>query len=170
MAVIGFVRDEEMEIKAGDEKKVIKWLECYFRIAGIRPFKAKLSKNKNQQGNQSPDYYIYLRSNVNKGDTFRDIRIGSLWVKNKINEETKEVKTYMTGFIEIAFNKVNIMIQRPTKYYDDEVLNFVYEIIAFIDDKKENQNNNEYDEYDRYPSPVENYETQIDTSEDDIPF
>jgi len=167
MAVIGFVRDEEMEVKNGEEKKIIKWLECHFRIAGLRPFKAKLAKNKNPQGNKSPDFYIYMRANINKGDTFRDIRIGSLWLKNKIDEETKTATQYMTGFLEVGFKQVNILVQKPTKYFEDEKIGFRYEIIAFNDDKN-TQNNNNYDDYnyDEYS----NTETEIDIPDEDIPF
>jgi len=166
MAVIGFVRDEEMEVKNGEDKKIVKWLECHFRIAGLRPFKAKLSKNKNPQGNKSPDFYIYMRANINKGDTFRDIRIGSLWLKNKIDEETKTATQYMTGFLEVGFKQVSILIQKPTPYFENEKIGFRYEIIAFNDDKK-TQNNNEYENsYNEY-----NTETQFDVpSDEDIPF
>jgi len=80
MAVIGFVRQETMDLKNSENNEVRKasWLECHFRIAGLRPFKAKLAKNKKKEKENQPDYYFYLRGNINRGDTFRDIKIGSL--------------------------------------------------------------------------------------------
>jgi len=156
-----------MEVKDGNTKKEIKWLECYFRVAGLRPFKAKLSKNKRKEKDTQPDFYLYLRGNINKGDTFRDIRIGSLWLKNKELEGGK-IETYMTGYIEIAFKNVNILIKRPDKYFDDEKIGFLYEIIAFLDDNKRQgfDNNNGFEYGDAY----EPTNTDINIDDEDIPF
>ena len=167
MAVIGFIRQEEMEFKDGEDVKKAKWLECYFRVAGLRPFKAKLAKNKQKENNEkAPDYNIYLRANINKGDSFRDIKIGAVWLKNKEKEGGK-IESYLTGNIEIDFRQINILIQKPKKYYDDEKIGFLYEIIAFLDDNTQKENNIEYG--DAYEPPVANYEyTEADMA--DIPF
>ena len=166
MAVVGFVRQEQYEVKAkneNEENKVYKWLECYFRVAGIRPFQAKLVENKNKQNDRSPDYYIYLRGNTNKGDTFRDMKIGSLWQKQKVDENSNTVK-YLTGQVEIAFKNVNILIQRPTKFYEEEQIGFLYEIIAFNDDKQQQKQDMPINYY-----GYEN-ETNIDIPDEEIPF
>lgn len=166
MAVIGFIRQETMEFKDKEEVKTAKWLECYFRIAGLRPFKAKLVKNKQKEINEkAPDYNILLRANINKGDTFRDIRIGTVWLKNK-KQENGTVESYLTGNIEINFQKVNILIQKPKKYFEDEKIGFLYEIVAFINDNKHNNNNNEYNDYE---SPITNYE-YTEANMEEMPF
>ena len=159
MAVIGFVKQEKMDFKDGEEVKTAKWLECYFRVAGLRPFKAKLVKNKQKENNEkAPDYNIYLRANINRGDNFRDIKIGAVWLKNKELEGGK-IEGYMTGNIEINFKQVNILIQKPKKYYEDEKIGFLYEIIAFLDNKGENYENEKDYEY-----------TKDEINEEDIPF
>ena len=106
-----------------------------------------------------------MRANVNKGDTFRDIKIGAVWLKNKEKEGGK-IESYLTGNIEINFRQVNVLIQKPKKYYEDEKIGFLYEIIAFLDDNTQKGNNVENG--DAYEPPMANYEyTEADT---DIPF
>ena len=148
MAVIGFIRQESYEFKnSNGENQVAKWLEAHFRIAGLRPFKAKISENKNRENQNAPDYHIYLRSNMSKGDTFRDIRIGALWVKEKINESGITIK-YMSGNIEIDFKEIGLYVAKPKKYFDDEKIGFLYEIISMGENKKdviENDNSYSYD-------------------------
>ena len=164
MAVIGFIRQEKMDFKDGEETKTAKWLECYFRVAGLRPFKAKFVKNKQKESNEkAPDYNIYLRANTNKGDSFRDIKIGAVWLKSKELDGGK-IESYMTGNIEINFKQVNILIQKPKKYYEDEKIGFLYEIIAFLDD---NRQNGAVEYGDAYEPAVANYEV---TEAEDIPF
>jgi len=165
MAVIGFVRQEAMEVKDGEQTREVKWLECHFRVAGLRPFKAKLSKNKRKEKDTQPDFYIYLRGNINKGDTFRDIRIGSLWIKHKEVQtgEGAKIETYMTGNIEINFKNVNVLIQKPKKYFDNEKIGFLYEIIAFLDDNKRQG----FDYGDTYEPTNANIS---DVNYEDIPF
>ena len=153
---IGFVRKEEMKIKDG----VVGWLECYFRIAGIRPFSAKLSVNKNKTDNQ-PDYYIYLRGNVNKGDSFRDIPIGSLWLGEKVIDG--ELKKFMTGSIELAFKKIAIAVWRAEPRYEGEVINYIYDIKTMEEKPKENSSYSYQEEND-----IQQYSAEIKT--DEIPF
>lgn len=126
MKQIGFVKQEELLYKDKDGKETLKkWLECHFRVAGLRPFKAKMVKAKNPTNNK-PNYYIYLRSNVNKGDKFRDIQIGALWVKTK-QEAGKEV-SYMVGEIEINFTSMPIVIWKAKPRFDGEELHYLYDI------------------------------------------
>ena len=167
MAVIGFVRQETMKFKDKEEVKSAKWLECYFRIAGIRPFNAKLVKNKQKEINEkAPDYNINLRGNINKGDSFRDIRIGAVWLRHK-EKESGKIETYLTGNIEIDFKQVNILIQKPRKYYEDEQINFLYEIVAFLNDDNNKQNNKKDENDTSHELPVANID---DIKEEDIPF
>jgi len=171
MAVIGFVRQETMNIKNSENNEVKKafWLECHFRVAGLKPFKAKLAKNKKKEKENQPDYYFYLRGNINKGDTFRDIRIGSLWIKNKeVKTKNEEIliETYMTGNIEINFKNVNVLIQKPKKYFNDEKIGFLYEIIAFLDDNRQKNNNDDNNrEYESYEQTETYY-----TPDEEMPF
>jgi len=157
MAVIGFIREEKITI----QDKEVKWLECHFRVAGLRPFKAKFAKNKNKENNQ-PDYFIYLRGNINKGDSFRDIKIGGLWLKEKIKEDgTKE--QFLTGNLEMNFKEISIIVQKPKRFYDNEEIGFLYEISAFKEQTRQVESNYENDyengNYDNYQG-----------DDEDIPF
>lgn len=137
---IGFIEQKEKAFKENKEHKVAKWLECHFRIAGLRPFNAKMSKNKNKTESKHPDYIIYLRSNVNKGENFRDIPIGSLWMGEKVIDG--ELKKFMTGKMEIAFQEVSIAVWKATPKFQGEVLNYLYDIKTMKD--KRNQDEDGY--------------------------
>ncbi len=165
MANIGFIRQDSYTFKDNDGvEKTAKWLECYFRVAGLRPFQAKMTKNKNKQNENAPDFFIYLRGNVNKGDSFRDLKIGALWVKSKIDESGVKVD-YMTGNVEINFNEISVYITKPKKNYDDEKIGFLYEIISMSN--KQDVKTNVYNE----PYPAYNDSVEADNIEDDnIPF
>ena len=168
MAVIGFIRQESYEFKnQNGENQIVKWLEAHFRIAGLRPFKAKLSENKNRENQNAPAYYIYLRGNINKGDTFRDIRIGALWIKEKIDENGTPVK-YMSGNMEVDFKEIGLYIQKPKKYFDDEKIGFLYEIISMGENKKDDVKVNEYNE--PYSTFDSTNETEVNVDDEDIPF
>jgi len=134
---IGFIKQESMSVKdkGATESKVVKWLECSFRIAGIRPFSAKFTPNKRKEKPNQPDYIIYLRANVNKGDTFRDIAIGSLWLGEKVIDGVN--KKFMTGSLEVAFTKVSIAVWKAEPRFDGEVVNYLYDIKT-MEDKRDN--------------------------------
>ena len=109
MSQIGFVKQEQQVFrKAGEEDKTVKWFECHFRVGGMHPFKAKMSPNKKKEKDNEPDFYIYLRANVNKGDKFRDIRIGALWLKKKVFDGVE--KTFMTGNVFMDFKEIPIAV------------------------------------------------------------
>ena len=76
-----------------------------------------------------------------------------------------KIESYMTGNIEINFKQINIFIQRPKKYFTDEKIGFLYEIIAFLNDNRQNNNNAECNN--AYEPPVANYEM---TETEEIPF
>ena len=159
---IGFIRREQLKIKKADKEELIKWYECYFRIAGVRPFSAKLSPNKNKTESKHPDYIIYQRGNVNKGDTFRDIPIGSLWMGEKVIDG--ELKKFMTGTIEVAFRKLSIAVWRAEKRFENEVIEYAYDIKT-MEDKRQNSTY-EPDSYENEESSYR-YSEEI---EDEIPF
>ncbi len=161
---IGFIRREQLKVKKATGEEIVKWYECYFRIAGVRPFSAKLSPNKNKTEHKQPDYIIYQRGNVNKGDTFRDIPIGSLWMGEKLIEG--ELKKFMTGTIEIAFRKISIAVWRAEQRYENEVIEYTYDIKT-MEDKKQN---NTYDPDNYENDNNDNRHKHHDDSEDEIPF
>jgi uncharacterized protein (DUF736 family) len=171
---IGFIRQESFMTKnAQGEKQEHKWLEAHFRMAGVRPFKAKLSKNKRKeeaQGN-APDYNIYLRGNEIKGDSFRDIPIGALWIGSKVFDGVE--KTFMTGSIESPlFGKIGISVWKAEPYFDGEQLGFLYEI-STMEDKKDDQNSDA--DYGSYQTPVSQAQSggeipTIDIDTEEIPF
>lgn len=136
---IGFIKQESMSVKdkGAAESRVVKWLECNFRIAGIRPFSAKMTPNKRKENPNQPDYIIYLRANINKGDTFRDIAIGSLWLGEKVIDGVN--KKFMTGSLEVAFNKVAIAVWKAEPRFDGEVVNYLYDIKTMEDKRDNNQ-------------------------------
>lgn len=157
---IGFVRKESMTPK---DSEMVKWLECYFRIAGVRPFKAKMSPNKNKTEDKHPDYIIYLRGNMDKGDSFRDIAIGSLWMGEK--EIDGVLKKFMTGVIEIAFRKVSIAVWKAEPRFEGEVINYLYDIKT-MEDKTVGMKQTPQTEDEQTRPPVIN----IDIDDDEIPF
>jgi len=141
---------------AATESKVVKWLECHFRIAGIRPFSAKMTPNKRKEKPNQPDYIIYLRVNINKGDSFRDIAIGSLWLGEKVIDGVN--RKFMTGSLEVAFKKINIAVWKAEPRFDGEVINYLYDIKTMEDTT----------DYGTYQPPMDNDMPPID--EDEIPF
>jgi hypothetical protein len=170
---IGFVRQESYITKNSEGEKIEhKWLEAHFRMAGVRAFKAKISKNKSKDNNASaPDYNIYLRGNENKNDTFRDIPIGALWIGSGTFNGVE--KTYMTGSIESpVFGKLSISVWKAEPYYDGEQLGFLYEISTMKD--KDQDENSDYDR--SYDAPVQQAPsgeaggTMVNINEDEIPF
>jgi len=164
---IGFIRQEQLSAKSKDEKesKVVKWLECYFRIAGVRPFSAKMSVNKNKSEPKHPDYIIYLRANVNKRDSFRDIAIGSLWLGEKFIDG--EMKKFMTGQLEVAFTKVAIAVWRAEIRYEGEEVKYLYDIKT-MKDNRENDDSQSSDS-DEVQKEVPIVYEDIDDG-DEIPF
>ena len=137
MSQIGFVKQEERTFKkAGEADKTVKWLECHFRVGGMRPFTAKMSKNKKKEdGSNQPDFYIYLRANVNKGDRFRDIRIGALWVKKKVFDGVE--KTFMTGNIFMDVREIPITVWKAEPRFEGEVIEYLYDISMMKNKAKE---------------------------------
>jgi len=178
---IGFIKQESMSVKDKDtkESKVIKWLECHFRIAGIRPFSAKMTPNKRKEKPNQPDFIIYLRSNINKGDSFRDIAIGSLWLGEKVIDGV--LKKFMTGTLEVAFTKVSIAVWKAEPRFDGEVVNYLYDIKT-MQDTQDNNNQGYQDDYAnsqqtpasyQAPQQQQSYQQpapQKDEDGDEIPF
>ena len=175
---IGFIRQESMSVKDKNktESEVVKWLECYFRIAGLRPFSAKMTPNKRKEKPNQPDFIIYLRANINKGDTFRDIAIGSLWLGEKVIDGV--TKKFMTGSLEVAFTKVAIAVWKAEPRFDGEVVNYLYDIKTMEDKRGDNQGyqGGYQDDYSGYEQqqPYSNDQNQQQyppvQDEDEIPF
>lgn len=166
MTQIAFGRMEQFTPK---DKEVVKWIEFHFRVPGVRPFKAKLVENKNKEKDIHPDYFLYYRVNTQKGDSFRDIKVGTLWQKQKVNEKGETVK-YMTGNMFINFKTYNIYIKRANKLYEDEKLGYLYDLFVIEDDNNKPQQNQSENvpEYNTIDSSYE--ETQISVDDEDIPF
>ena len=168
MSQIGFVKQEQQIFrKAGEEDKTVKWLECHFRVGGMRPFKAKMSKNKKkEEGSAQPDFYIYLRANVNKGDKFRDIRIGALWIKKKVFDGVE--KTFMTGNVFMDFKEIPITVWKAEARFEGEVIEYLYGI-SMMKDKPQEENAGEGYET-TYENAQGNEVPPPDANGDEIPF
>jgi hypothetical protein len=172
---IGFVRQESFITKGQDgEKKEHKWLEAHFRMAGVRPFKAKFSKNtrKDEATGNAPDYNIYLRGNEIKGDSFRDIPIGALWIGSKVFDGVE--KTFMTGSIESPlFGKIGISVWKAEPYFEGEQLGFLYEISTMEDKKEDTSYDADYGTYSNNAPQQAQTPTDapaIEIDQDEIPF
>lgn len=166
MSQIGFVKQESQTFKkAGEDERTVKWLECHFRVAGVRPFKAKMSSNKKKETDNQPDFYIYLRSNVNKGDKFRDIRIGALWVKKKTFDGVE--KTFMTGNLFMDFREIPITIWKAEPRFEGEVIEYLYDISVMKN--KPQENTSSYADDNIKSEHKEENITPVD-SDDEIPF
>lgn len=150
---VGFVRQESMKIKQTGEVK--KWLECHFRVPGIRPFKAKMTKNKNQEeGKNHPDFIIYHRANVNKGDSFRDVPIGSLWIGSKVIDGVE--KSFMTGKVWLGLEEVSVAVWKAEERFEGEVLGYLYDI-KLMRENRGNQDDYEDGYYqEQYQQPQAN--------------
>ncbi len=131
MSQIGFVKQESMTVKRDGKETPVKWLEAYFRVGGLRPFSAKIVKNNRKENMSHPDFHIYLRANVNKGDKFRDIRIGALWLKTKKIDNVE--KTFMTGNIFMDFREYPIAVWKALPRYEGEVVEYLYDISVMKD-------------------------------------
>ena len=168
MSQIGFVKQEQQVFgKAGEDDKTVKWLECHFRVAGMRPFKAKMSQNKKKENANAPDFYIYLRANVNKGDKFRDMRIGALWIKKKTFDDVE--KTFMTGNVFMNFQEIPIAVWRAEPHFEGEVIEYLYDISMMKDNRQENENSE--DGYETtYESAGGDEVPVVDADGEEIPF
>lgn len=170
---IGFI--DQQTFKPKKDEPAVKWLEVHFRMAGVRPFSAKLSKNKQKEENENaPDFHIYLRANVNRGDKFRDLRIGALWIKTKVIDDVE--KTFMTGYVESPlFGKQAIAVWKAEPYYDGEVVHYLYDVKT-MEDQEQNNDSYEYSQPAAYPTAQnqaaapEQKIPEIDIDEDEIPF
>ena len=159
---IGFIKPEKAIIKENGVDKEIKWMECYFMVPGLERFQAKLVANKNKNGDNSPDYYLYRRGRFNKNLSFRDIKIGTLWLKEKNGEK------YMSGFMLLGDKEVRIGVFAAKPLYEGEKLNYLYDIVMFTESQ---QNNNEYSRVEPESDisrESEYHNIEIDDSE--IPF
>jgi hypothetical protein len=144
--------------KGATESRVVKWLECSFRIGGIRPFSAKMTPNKRKEKANQPDFIIYLRANINKGDTFRDIAIGSLWLGEKVIDGV--LKKFMTGTLEVAFKKVSIAVWKAEPRFEGETVNYLYDIKTMQDNQNNDQQQTYQDDYNNYNSQeAQSYQT-----------
>lgn len=166
MSQIGFVKQEQMAVRRDGKEEIVKWFECHFRVAGIRPFSAKMSPNKKKEKENQPDYYIYLRANINKGDRFRDIRIGALWMKKKTFEGVE--KTFMTGNISIAFiGELPITVWKAEPRYEGEKIEYLYDISTMKEREQPREDTGHevsYEEAEAEQPPT------IDINEEEIPF
>jgi len=170
---IGFIRQEMMKIKKQDGSvEDVKWLECYIRMAGVRPFNIKMAKNKTQDTTKKqPDYNLYMRTNVNKNDTFRDIPVGALWMGSAMIDG--EQKTFMTGYIESPlFGRLNIAVWKAQPLYEGEQMGFLYEIKTMEDKKAQDQEDRyQAPTYDMPQAPIQNGSIpEIEIDNDEIPF
>lgn len=168
---IGFVRQESLKVKEQDgATKEIKYLECYFRMAGVISFQVKMSKNKDQDTTKKqPDYNLYMRTNLNKYDTFRDIPIGALWMGSTLKDG--ETLNFMTGYIESPlFGRLNIAVWKAKPNYEGEVVRYLYDINTMEDKQNENDNNS-YQQYQEPQAQMQDSEMPtIDIDNDEIPF
>ena len=171
---IGNVRMEKASFKdENGQDKEVKWLECYIMAPGMVPFSVKMSENKNKQNENSPDYFLYKRNKFNKNVSFRESKIGSLWIKQREVEDGYE--KFMAGMMLLGTEEVSIMVFKAKPLYEGEKLNYLYDVVIIPNDDFKNEKNNETD----YSSGESvGYETQmeyphadsIDIDEEEIPF
>lgn len=174
MSQIGFVKNESLVVKNREtgQEETKKWLECHFRVGGVRPFSAKLVQNKKKEKDTAPDFHIYLRANVNKGDKFRDFRIGALWLKKKVIDNVE--KTFMTGNLFMDFREIPIAVFRAEPRFEGEVVNYLYDISVMKDNRNTQTQDNggyqvEYEGYDDAPTPTDE-DIPAHDPDDEIPF
>ena len=167
---IGFIRFESIKVKDGENTKDVKWLECYFRFAGAIPFQVKMSKNKNQDTTKKqPDYNLYMRGNLSKHDSFRDLPVGALWLGSTVKDG--ETLNFMTGYIESPlFGRLNIAVWKAKPNFEGEQLGYMYDIKT-MDDKPQDENQNNYQQYQAPQAQTQdNNIPTIDIDNDEIPF
>lgn len=168
MSQIGFVKQEQIVVKRDGKEETVKWFECHFRVGGMRPFKAKMSPNKKKEKDTEPDFYIYLRANVNKGDKFRDIRIGALWLKKKVFDGVE--KTFMTGNVFMDFKEIPIAVWRAEPRFEGEKIEYLYDI-SMMKDKSQSDNADTDSGYETtYEDANGNALPQTDENGEEIPF
>jgi len=175
MSQIGFVKQESFAVKDREtgKEEIKKWLECHFRVGGMRPFSAKMVPNKNKDKDTAPDFHIYLRANVNKGDKFRDIRVGALWLKKKMIDNVET--TFMTGNIFMDFREIPIAVWKAKPRFEGDVVNYLYDISMMSDNRSDNAQDGDggysvsYEGYENPPSPTDADIPAVDPNED-IPF
>jgi uncharacterized protein (DUF736 family) len=140
---IGFV--EKRELVVSGEKK--SWFEMIIKAPFVREFSMKMSKNENKKNEKSPDYFLYYRTNVKKGENYRDTNVGGLWLKISNDGKTQ----FMSGHIEtpmVGDGRINIALFKAKPNYDNEKVDWMYDVVWNI--KKEDDKDDEkvYDKAD----------------------
>jgi|GEM_PF-2687057 hypothetical protein len=168
MSQIGFIKQEQMVVKREGKEEVVKWFECHFRVGGVRPFSAKMTKNAKKDKETHPDFHLYLRANVNKGDKFRDIRIGALWMKTKVFDGVE--KTFMTGNVFMDFREVPITVWKAEPRFEGDTVEYLYDISMMKDTapQRDAQKENGYETV--YEDAKGEVLPAYDIPEDEIPF
>ena len=97
---IGWVKQKEANIN----NETVKWLELTVRYPG-GSFTSTLTKVKEKQQDNSPDYSIYFSPN-RRGEHYERAKCGSLWMKT-----SEKGNPYLSGYIESpAFDKGKIYL------------------------------------------------------------
>ena len=178
---IGFVEKREMIVgkDENDQPKKVTWFEMVIKAPGIRPFNLKMAKGKpSTDGKKVPDWNLYFRANEKKGEEYRDLQAGSLWLG-----ETKDKKIpYLGGHIEspaVQGGKIYIKLFKPEPKFEGEKITWLYDVLWFSDSQNTNNNtNNNTQNYTDY-SPQQGYNVEvydangglvIDVNDDEIPF
>ncbi|MBE0470409.1 MAG: hypothetical protein IBX55_13000 [Methyloprofundus sp.] len=175
---IGFVEQRQMVIgkdQSGNDE-IAKWLEVIIRAPGVREMAFKMSKGKQEVGKKMPDWVLWYRTNQRKGEKYRDIQAGALWMSKSIDGQTD----YLSGYIEspsIPGGRMRIAMFKAKPRFDGEQVTWMYDVV-WSADKPANEDQNDYAP--QYGSPVANQAPapQANTiayspanfDDDDVPF
>jgi uncharacterized protein (DUF736 family) len=148
--------------------KVVKYIEMIIRPPFMNSATFTISENKNKDKESAPDYFINYSYN-RKNETFRRVRVGSLW--NKVSDNGVQ---YKSGYIEtpaVSTGKLYITLFKAKQFENEaQAPNWLYDVIYQAPQTKKEipvntYQNGEYQSTTNYePTP-----TDIDTTED-CPF
>lgn len=138
---IGFVEQRQLDLgkdQAG-QPKIAQWLEVIIKAPGVREFSLKMTAGPQEQGKQLPNFILYYRTNQRKGEQFRDIKAGAMWLQTSKDGQTE----YLSGHIEtpaILGGKLRIAMFNAAPRYQGEQVNWLYDVIWNADDATKQAN------------------------------
>lgn len=142
---IGFVEQRQMTVGKDQQgnNKTAQWLEVVIKVPGMREFSLKMVPVQPEQGKRMPAYQLYYRANQRKGEQYRDLRAGALWLETSLGGQTQ----YLSGHIEtpvVPGGRLRIAMFNSKPLYENESITWLYDVI-WSPEKTKQEMDEDYD-------------------------
>lgn len=153
---IGFVEQRQMTVgKDGQgNPKTAQWLEAVIKVPGMREFSLKMVAGQQEQGKRLPDYVLYYRANQRKGEQYRDLRAGALWLETSQDGQTQ----YLSGHIEtpvIPGGRLRVAMFQAKPLYENEQITWLYDVIWSPEKPKQGEGDDYAPQYGQIVPPAQ---------------